>query len=289
MKVLVTGGSGLIGRETVRELRDAGHEVFNVDRVRPEGRGRWRSIQIDMCDAGQVYDAFAQVRPEGVCHIAANPAYTGFARNSSFANNVMSTYNVMQAAGDFGVRRFISASSIMGTGWVTTEKLPDKLPFDETAITPSPNAYSLSKLIGETIADSMAVRYPNMTLASLRINGVIPPEDYADLDVARSRFPGEGSQTYWSYIDLRDVAGAFRAALEGKNDGHEVFLIAAADTCIDMPIQEAMRKRFGERVNIAMDHPPFKSLVDCSKMKRFFGWEPKHSWRESGGTGVSPV
>ena len=46
-----------------------------------KGRGRV-GIVVDGCirNSGEVYDAFAQTRPEGVCHLAANPSPSGFPR-----------------------------------------------------------------------------------------------------------------------------------------------------------------------------------------------------------------
>lgn len=280
MKVIVTGGSGRAGRHVVRELAAAGHEVTNVDRMALDGLPG-SLIRIDLTDAGEVYDAFAQVRPESVCHLAANPSPGGFSREATFAGNVAQTYNVMQAAGDLGARRLVYASSEMATGWLTTEELPPRFPFDETSRVDSPNAYALSKYLGEVIADSMALRYPAMAICSLRINNVIPPELSEEmLGPRRREFPGPGSANFWSYIDARDVGGAFRAALEGRSSGHEVFLIAAADTCIEVPIREAVRTRYGKPGTFAPGHGEHQSAFDCGKMQRFFGWAPRYSWRD---------
>ncbi len=279
MRVIVTGGSGRAGRHTVREMAEAGHEVINVDRMRPPAGLPGQFMDIDLTDAGEVYDLFAQIRPEGVCHLAANPSPSGFSRQGTFQNNVMSTYHTMQAAGDFGVKRFIYASSEMATGWLTTEQLPPRFPFNEEDRMASPNAYALSKYMGEVIGESLTLRYPGMAICSLRINNVIPPEEYDRLERRRRNYPDEGSGNFWSYIDARDVATAFRAALEGESSGHEVFLIAAADTCITVPIQEAVETRYGPGANFAEGHGPQQSVFDCSKIKRFFGWEPQHSWR----------
>src|SRR5579859_1639382 len=244
MRVIVTGGSGRAGAYTVRELASAGHEVINLDALRPPADLPGSFIQLNLTDAGEVYDAMVQSRPEGVCHLAANPSPEGFPRQQTFANNVLSTYNVMQAAGDYGVRRLIYASSEMATGWLTTEALPPQFPFNEQDRVDTPNAYALSKYLGEVIAASLVVRYPGMAICSLRINNVILPERYDILQYRRDHFP-EGGTNFWSYIDARDVATAFRAALEGQSEGHEVFLIAAADTCLDIPIREAIARRYG--------------------------------------------
>ncbi|MBC8163610.1 MAG: NAD(P)-dependent oxidoreductase [Roseiflexaceae bacterium] len=278
MKVIVTGGSGRAGTFAVRELDKAGHTVVNLDTQRPPEGLPGSFIQLDLTDAGEVYDAFAQTKPEGVCHLAANPSPEGFPRQQTFANNVMSTYNLMQAAGDSGVRRLIYASSEMATGWLTTDALPPQFPFDEQQRVDTPNAYALSKYMGEVIANSLVARYPEMAICSLRINNVILPDRYDILQHRRDNFP-EGGGNFWSYIDARDVATAFRAALDGQSQGHEVYLIAAADTCLDIPIQEAVERMRGTPARFAPGHGPFQSVFDCRKIERAFGWKAEQSWR----------
>ena len=278
MRVIVTGGSGRAGTYTVKALAEAGHEVINLDANRPTVELPGEFIQLDLTDSGEVYDVFAEFRPEGVCHLAANPWPFGFPRTQIFENNVISTNNVMQAAGDVGVRRFVYASSEMATGWLTTDELPAQFPFDERARVDSPNAYALSKYLGEILADSMILRFPTMSIVSLRINNVIMPGSDV-LQFRRENFP-EGSWNFWSYIDARDVASAFRASLEGTIAGHEVFLIAAADTCLDIPIQEAVARHYGPGANFAPDHGPFDSVFSCKKIAERLGWKPQYSWRD---------
>ena len=280
MRVIVTGGSGRAGSFTVRELASAGHEVINLDVARPPAGLPGEFVQLDLTDTGEVYDVLAQFRPAGVCHLAANPSPFGFPRHQTFENNVLSTNNVMQAAGDVGVSRLVYASSEMATGWLTTDELPPRFPFDEADRVDSPNAYALSKYLGEVIAESMVRQYPSMSICSLRINNVIMPDGYDVLRYRRENYP-EGGVNFWSYIDVRDVATAFRAALEGEIVGHEVFLIAAADTCLDTPIQDAIDRRYGPGARFAPDHGPFDSVFDCRKIAQRLDWRARHSWRDA--------
>lgn len=282
MKVLVTGGSGKAGSFVVQELAQAGHSVTNVDRMRPSEPQPGGFLLCDLTDAGQVYDCFFQVRPDAVCHVAANPAPGGDPRNGVFSNNVLSAYHVFQAAGDLGtVTRFAYASSEMATGWLTADYLPERFPIREEDRVDTPNAYALSKYLGEVIADSMILRYPQMAIVSLRINNVITPVTYHWLKQRRDKYPEGGSNNYWSYIDARDVASAFRLSVEGSTIGHEVFLIAASDTSSDRPIQQALTDRFGPEAaeKLPPDHGPFQSVFDCSKIERLLGWKARYTWR----------
>jgi hypothetical protein len=66
-----------------------------------------------------------------------------------------------------------------------TDTLPPQFPFSEEDRVDSPNAYTLSKSLGELIADSMVLRYPGMRICSLRIKNAILPERYDVLQYRR--------------------------------------------------------------------------------------------------------
>ena len=84
MRVVVTGGTGRAGQWVVRLLAEAGHEVVNFDLVsRPELELPGEFCRVELADAGKVYDALFQFRPEGICHLAANPAPSGQAQIAS--------------------------------------------------------------------------------------------------------------------------------------------------------------------------------------------------------------
>jgi nucleoside-diphosphate-sugar epimerase len=280
MRVVVTGGTGKAGQWVVRNLADAGHEVVNFDVAnRPELELPGEFCRVDLTDAGRVYDALFQFRPEGVCHLAANPAPSGQAQIDVFDNNVLSAHNLMQAAGDLGVSRFVYASSEMATGLLTEGTVPTQIPFDESERHASPNAYALSKYISEVIADSLAVRYADTAWVGLRINNVIPPDTY-DRFAAEWEDPSRSMANFWSYIDARDVGTAYRAALEGSSSGHEVCLIAAADTRAKRGLRELMAEFYNGYDHFASDYEDPKSAFDCSKMKTLFDWTPSYSWRD---------
>ncbi len=287
MRVVVTGGSGRAGQWVVRDLAAAGHEVTNLDRTPPQGFALPGAFcALDLADAGAVYDALCQYRPEGLCHLAANPSPRGHARTAVFDNNVRTAYAVLQAAGDLGVRRVIYASSEMATGLLTPGMVPARIPFDESERHPSPNAYALSKYLSEVIAESLSVRYPETAFVGLRINNVIPPDRY-DILAARRADPRTGRDNFWSYIDARDVGTAYRAALEGASTGHEVFLIAAADTSADRPLRALLAEYYDGYDRVAPGHDEYASAFDCGKMARVFGWHPTYSWRTLGDAAVT--
>ena len=283
MRVVVTGGSGQAGQWVVRHPTEAGHQVVNFDVVhRPELELPGDFCRVELADAGKVYDALFQFRPDGICHLAANPAPSGQAQIDVFDNNVLSAHNLMQAAGDLGVSRVVYASSEMATGLLTEGAVPTQIPFDESERYPSPNAYALSKYLSEVIADSIAVRYPRTAWVGLRINNVIAPDGY---DRFRDEWddPSLSRHNFWSYIDARDVGTAYLAALEGTTSGHEVCLIAAADTRARQGLRELMAEFYDGYDRFTSDYVDPMSAFNCAKTKTLFDWTPHYSWRDTAG------
>jgi nucleoside-diphosphate-sugar epimerase len=92
MRVVVTGGNGKAGQWVVRELADAGHQVVNFDLApRPDLELPGEFCRVELTDAGRVYDALAQFRPDGVAHLAANPAPAGGSTSSTTTCSVPTT------------------------------------------------------------------------------------------------------------------------------------------------------------------------------------------------------
>ena len=104
MRVVVTGGSGKGGAYVVRELREHGHDVLNVD-VRHDGSAFGLTMLADLTDLGQTLDAMAGA--DAVVHFAAIPAPGLRPAGDIFRINALSTYNVFAAAEAHRMRRAI--------------------------------------------------------------------------------------------------------------------------------------------------------------------------------------
>jgi nucleoside-diphosphate-sugar epimerase len=114
-RVLVTGGSGKAGRACVRELLEHGYEVINVDAARP-GEALCPYVEADLADFGQALEALSGVdsrhsRGDAVVHLAAIPAPGRHTNAVTFRNNILSTYNVFEAARKLEIRNLVWASS----------------------------------------------------------------------------------------------------------------------------------------------------------------------------------
>ncbi|RYG46676.1 NAD(P)-dependent oxidoreductase [bacterium] len=275
MKILVTGGSGRVGQAVVQLLSDTGMTVVNIDR-KPPSEWRSRFIEVDLEDSGQVYDAIAEQKPDGVVHLAADARSMGRVRHAQFMGNVGIAHSVMQAAADLGAARLVYASSEQASGWTSARLQPERLPADETAMTPPQTAYALSKYVGEVIAESFAAAHPEMSFSSLRFNYVSLPEHYERMREWRE---DHMSPNLWGYVDVRDAAAAVKLALEKDLKGHRAYNINATDTLSHTPTRELVAKWYGDKVELAEDLTTFGALIDCTRAERELGWKPQHTWR----------
>jgi nucleoside-diphosphate-sugar epimerase len=273
MRIVVTGGSGKGGAWVVRELREHGHDVLNVD-TRHDGSAFGLCLLADLTDLGQTLEALAGA--DAVVHFAAIPAPQLRPEGETFRNNAMSTYNVFAAAVAHGMRRVVWASSetVLGLPFDTP---PLFAPVDET-IEPRPeSSYALSKLVGETMATQFA-RRTDTTFVGLRISNIMESHDYANFpafwDDAQIR-----KWNLWGYVDARDVAAAARLGLEAEVDGAEVCIIAASDTVMTRPSAELMAEVFPS-VPLRRPVQGRETLLSIDRAKRVLGYAPAHRWED---------
>jgi nucleoside-diphosphate-sugar epimerase len=273
MRIIVTGGTGKGGRWVVRDLREHGHDVLNVDLAR-DGSADGLSIATDLTDLGQTLEVIAGA--DAVVHFAAIPAPRLRPEGETFRNNLISTYNVFAAAAAAGARRVVWASSetVLGLPFDTP---PLFAPIDET-IEPRPeSSYALSKLAGETLAGQFA-RRTGIPFVGLRISNIMEPDDYAT-------FPGYWDDplirkwNLWGYVDVRDVAQAVRRGLEADVTGSEVCIVAAADTVMTRPSAELMAEVF-PGVPLRRPIADRETLLSIDKARRLLGYEPEHRWAD---------
>lgn len=275
MRVVVTGGTGKGGRWVVRELRDRGHDVVNVDLV-PDGAPNGLFLLTDLTDLGEVHDVVAGA--DAIVHFAAIPAPGLRPEGETFRINTVSTWNVFHAAASAQVGRVVWASSETVLG-LPFDRPPDFAPIDET-ITPRPeSSYALSKLVGETLAAQIN-RQTGIPFVGLRISNIMEPSDYARFeswqDDARVR-----KWNLWGYVDARDVATACRLAVEGDTTGAEVAIVAAADTVMRCDSADLMAEVFPD-VPLRRAVSGRETLLAIDHARALLGYEPAHGWLDSG-------
>jgi nucleoside-diphosphate-sugar epimerase len=278
MKIIVTGANGKIGREAVAQLRADGHQVNGWDIT---GAG----TRVDCTDFGQVFGALSGVDPAGgqpdaVLHLAGIPSPGLAPDHITFEANTLSTYNVFSACQRLGVRRVVWASSETVFGPPFTSP-PTRVPLDESSPDRPAMSYSLAKLLGERMAEQFTRWQPDLSIASLRFSHVYDEADYARLRANPSLLHSRAANL-WSYIDVRDAASACVCALTADLSGHDIFVIAAADTLSPLPSAELLKERFPE-TSVEGDIAGYRSLQNTARAERLLGWRARHSWRDAAG------
>ena len=284
MRILVTGARGKVGAAVVPTLLDAGHEVTALDIGAPVFEapepGAPQYFQADLSDAG---DAFAAVRGhDAVIHSAALPEPTRNAAHHVFRNNLMATFNVIEAAVRFGVPRMVNVSSETVPGFFFPERdfLPDYAPVDEEHPIRPQDPYAISKNFGEQLMDA-AVRRSDITGVSIRPSWVQWEGNYARNLAPALRDPENSpSASLWAYIDAYDLADALRLAAEADTPGHEVVYIASPDNSANRPLAGLVRHHHGNAIELRELAREDASGISIAKAQRLLGYAPTRSWRD---------
>ncbi|WP_159587351.1 NAD-dependent epimerase/dehydratase family protein [Chelativorans xinjiangense] len=278
--IIVTGGSGQAGRACVRDLMEHGYEVTSIDLVPPTDK-TVRFSRADLTDFGQAIAALSMIdervsKVTGVVHLAAIRA-PGLATNHvTFATNTVSTYNIFEAARQLGIKNVVWASSETVFG-IPYPNGPAYAPVDEEVERPE-TAYSLSKLMGEKMAEQFCRWDPELKIVGLRLSNVMDPEDYARFP-AFDEDPHARKFNLWTYIDARDAAQAARLALEAKLTGAHVFGIANADSVMSRANDALLDEVYpGTKRKRAIEDN--ESLISIDKARKVLGYKPRYSWRD---------
>jgi len=299
MNVFVTGGAGYIGSVCVEELLNAGHAVTVFDNLTEGHRsavdGRATFVQGCLSDAALVSQAVRKAGTEAVLHFAANALVGESMTNPGkyFGNNVAAGLNLLNAAIEAGVRKFVFSSTCATYG------PPERVPMTEDLPQRPINPYGESKLMFEKMLlwyeqihqlEFVAFRYFNAAGASEKFGEhhriethLIPNVLKVALSQAKqceiygTDYPTPDGTCIRDYIHIVDLAQAHILGLApgrrgffnlGNGDGYSVRQVI--ETCAQItgrkiPAAEKPR-RPGD--------PP-RLVASARKALTELGWRPK--------------
>jgi len=289
---LVTGGGGFIGSNLVRAILEEGRSVRVLDNFSTGFRENLQEVvdDIDLVE-GDIRDADtcrrASTGAEVVCHQAAIPSVPRSMEDPQgcFDANIVGTHNMLMAARDAGVRRFVFAASSSAYG--AGEELPKRETMPVLPLSP----YAAAKAAGELLAATWHRAFGLETISLRYFNVFGPRQDptnqYAGVIAAfasrmlRGRRPiiyGDGTQSR-DFTFVENVIHANLLAAEAPEVHGELVNIGCGEA-IDL---NAMVSAFNEVIGTSLDpiyEPPRPgdvkhSLADVSVARRLLGYEPQ--------------
>jgi len=289
-RIIFTGGTGKAGRHAVPYLQAKGYDILNLD-LKPLDLPGVTTLITDLTDAGQTFNALTShfnlghyadgappKAPDAVVHFAAIPRVGIQPDNVTFAANVTSTYNVIEAAMKLGVRKVIVASSETTYGVCFAEGDQDyhAFPLEEDYDSDPMDSYGLSKVVNEKTARAFAMRY-GADIYALRIGNVIEPHEY-DAFPGYIADPATRKRNAWSYIDARDLGEIVHLCLQKDGLGYQVFNAVNDTITADLPTAEFLAKHCPTTpLTRAMgdDEAPLSNR----KIRDVLGFKEAHPWR----------
>ncbi|MBD3678824.1 MAG: NAD(P)-dependent oxidoreductase [Rhodobacteraceae bacterium] len=290
-RIIFTGGTGKAGRHAVPHLLDKGYSVLNVD-LKPFDHPGVNTLVADITDSGQVFNALTThfgfegfeegappKAPDAVVHFAAVPRVLINPDNTTYADNVVGTYNVLEAAMKLGVRKVIIASSetTYGVCFAEGDKDYHSFPLEEDYDSDPMDSYGLSKLVNEKTARAFAMRY-GADIYALRIGNVIEPHEYVN-------FPGYlddpmcRKRNAWSYIDARDLGEIVHLCIEKDGLGFQAFNAVNDTITADLPTMEFLAK-YCPNTKITRTMEEHEAPLSNRKIREVLGFKEAHPWRK---------
>lgn len=285
MKSIVTGGAGFIGSHLVDKLLQNGHHVVVLDNL---STGRIENIvhvkdeiefiECDLSKAGSWADHF--IGCNYVFHLAALADIVPSIQcpDLYFSSNVTGTLNVLEAAKNKGIQKFLYAASSSCYG------IPKIYPTPETSEMLPEYPYALTKLMGEELVFHWEKIY-KIPAISLRFFNVYGPRSrtsgtygavfgvFLAQKLANKPFTvvGDGEQSR-DFTYVSDVVDGLLTSAYSNCSG-EVFNLGSSQTITINKITELLS---GDKIYIPKrPGEPEITFADISKIKNTLGWFPK--------------
>ena len=289
MRILVSGGAGFIASHVSDRFLELGHQVAIVDNL---STGKRQNLppsatfyEVDVRDDAGLDAVFAEVRPEVVCHHAAQMDVRRSVTDPIYDAqvNVLGSLNMLECCRRHGTRKVIYA----GTGGAMFGEA-DYLPVDESHAVMPISPYGVSKHTVEHYLytysvnaglDFTVLRYPNVYGPRQDPHGEAGVVAIFSLQLLAGTRPtifGDGTKTR-DYCFVADIVAANELALEGGGGG--LYNLGRGTEVSDREVFEAVRWAVG--VDMEPEYAPVRSgevehiALDASLARRELGWEWK--------------
>jgi nucleoside-diphosphate-sugar epimerase len=280
MKVLTIGSDGFVGKHIVEEL-SKDHEVYSASR---KGGASEFDYTIDLLDPLSIYNSLTEIKPEVIINCAGIVD-----NNDNVEQNKIFTTNLLEEiiASGLSPKRIIISGSAAEYGVV------EQIPVNEETSLHATAGYGMSKVQETTVALEYRQKY-NLPITIARIFNpigvgmrqkfLVPQiiQQVQELDAGeRDVIEVSSLKSKRDYIDIRDVARAIKAIIEGEplksvyNIGSGVS--TSNGELIDMILRSSgINKRPEIKETATMDEPLYAIQADISRLREEFNFEPTY-------------
>jgi UDP-glucuronate 4-epimerase len=295
MKILVTGGAGFIGSHFAERCLQLGHQVAVIDEFndfyapaikRANIAGFVKDIDLhenDIRDADAVLRIIKEGKFDTIVHLAARAGVRPSIKDPRLyvETNILGTLNLLEAAKQGNVPRFVCASSSSVYGVLKT------LPFrEDLALTQTISPYAATKLAAEQICSNYSHLYGLRTI-NLRFFTVYGPRQRPDLAIhsfTRAISEGRPIQQFgdgstrrdYTYID--DIVQGMESCLAYEGQLCDVFNLGESQTTTLSELIAAIERAVGKKAVIELkpeqpgDVPV--TYADIAKSRALLGYNP---------------
>ncbi|MGA3037333.1 MAG: GDP-mannose 4,6-dehydratase [Vulcanimicrobiaceae bacterium] len=292
MQILVTGGSGFVGRRLVAALRERGDDVVSA----APSQGDDQHLPLDLTDSDNVRAVVEMVQPDVVYHLAAQSFVPASIEDplTTYRVNVDGTAFLLEALRELKPRLlFVSSAEVYG------RRPQEDMPLRETLPPRPANPYAASKAAGEALVLGWHHAYGIDAVISRAFNHIGAGQDHRFAvpafaqRLARIAGGQEGVlnvgnvESERDFLDVRDVVAAY-IALADRGVGGEIYNVCSGQA---VKMREVLRRLVniaGVPVEIREDPElmrasgeVLRSVGDPSKLKRTTGWSPRISLADS--------
>ncbi len=227
--ILVTGGAGLLGTTLITQLLASGESVKAIYNTTPLPAFNDDKLHAVHCDILDVYDLEEVMQGiTEVYHCAALVSFSPKDAEKLYKINVEGTANMVNAALNAGVSKFVHVSSVAALGRIRPgQQITEQMQWSEET---SNSKYGYSKYLGETEVWRGTAEGLNAVVVNPVV--ILGPGDWNDSSTKIFKSVYDGFPWYAEgtsgFVDVRDVAAAMIALMKA-DISNERFIVSAAN------------------------------------------------------------
>jgi nucleoside-diphosphate-sugar epimerase len=279
VKILVTGGSGLVGKYVVEDLSQS-HTVEVLDLKNPRGSHNLfhRANILSLSTLIKIIRGY-----DVVVHLAGIPHPLDEPPEKVFQVNTVGTFNVLEACALNGVPKVVlmSSESTLGFAFSITRMWPEYVPIDENHPLRPQDPYGLSKVSSELLCAAYTRTYGIQTVC-LR-----PPwvwvQDKKEVERYKqliNDYP-KWYKNLWAYVHVLDLVQAVRLSIESTElSFHDSFFITADDNWTGKESRSLLKEFYPETTKIDENFMGTSSLITSAKAKEVLKYKPKFAVKD---------